>query len=89
MSTQSTVKDIAKDLFSLKREYEEGRVVISSKIFEAKDLIRKFSYQRVRSFSFDDPSVVEEVRGQLGKGKKVLILACADSAEYELYAKTW
>lgn len=89
MIDQAMMEKIAKDLFSLKKEYEDGRVVISHKILEARDFIRKTAYEKVGTFSNDDPTVLDEARKQLRNGKAVLFLAYADIQEYELYQKDW
>lgn len=89
MENHAMMEKIARDLFSLKREYEEGRVIISHKILEAQDFIRKFSFQKVRTYSNDDPVILDEARRQLSNGKSILFLAHADDQQYELYQKDW
>ena len=89
MRNQAMMEKIAKDLVSLKREYEEGRVVISHKIVEAQDFIQKFSFQKLRTYANDDPAVLDEAKRQLRNGKSIVIVAHADIQEYELYQKDW
>jgi hypothetical protein len=89
MSNEEMMKQIAKDLFSLKREYEEGRIGISHKVLEAENFIRKFSFQKVRTFPNDDPAILEEAKRLLRNGKSVFFLVRADAQQYELYQKDW
>jgi hypothetical protein len=90
MINMERMRQIAKDLFSLKREYEEGRIVISHKPLEAENFIRKFSFQKVRTFSNDDPAILEEARSLLKNGKSLLFLVRdPDDQQYELYQKDW
>ena len=70
-------------------EQEDGRVGISHNVFEAKNFIKKFSYERIGIYSNDDPLVLDELKHQLRKGKAVFIIAYADRQEYELYSREW
>lgn len=85
MVNQSLMERITKELFTLKREYEKGRIVISHKIPEANQFARDLSYKKIGTFNIDDPLVVSEVRQQLERHKYILIIAYVDIQEYEVY----
>ena len=84
-----TMEQIAKDLFSLRDQYEEGRVGISHKVAEAESLVRRLSYQQVGMFANEDPAVLDSARRELANGKAVLVVADAATQQYRLYQRGW
>ncbi len=89
MIDNTLMKEVAKGMFALKEEYEDGRMSISHHVQKAEDFIRKYSFEKIGAFSNDDTSILEEARNQLRKGNAVFIIAYADRQEYELYAHPW
>jgi len=81
---------IVRELFALKRECGGGsRVLIFDKVNEAQRFMKKFSYEKVETFSVDDRTIIDEARRQIKDGKAVVIVANLDKQEYALYQTYW
>lgn len=85
----SSLEIVAKGIFDLKNQFEEGRVSISHKIYEAQEFVKRHSYEKYRTFSNIDIAILTEAKELLAKGKEIFIIAYADKQQYDLYHKIW
>jgi len=88
-NTMDALQLVAKGLFDLKNQYEDGRVGISHKVTEAQGFVKKFSLARHKTFSNADMSILDEMQTLLAQGKMVFVIAYAERGEYELYQAKW